>query len=68
MKHRFVVLWDPPINKPSVGCIFDTYEEAWSFVHNQLEPSGWPMNVRVIQAEESKDFYNQIKHVQGEIT
>lgn len=66
MKTRFVVIWDPPINKGTVGCIFDTHDEAWGFVRDHLEPSGWPMNIRVIHGEEGRDFYDHLKQSQGE--
>lgn len=51
--EHWVVLWDPPINKGTVARVFHDEGKAWSFVRERLEPSGWPMNVRVIHTNES---------------
>lgn len=43
----YLVLWDPPINKGTVGRKFDTRTEAEEWAKINLEASGWPMNIRI---------------------
>jgi hypothetical protein len=50
--EHWVVLWDPPVNKGTVARVFHDESKAWSFVRERLEPTGWPMNIRVIHASE----------------
>ena len=50
--RHWVALWNPPVNKGTVARVFHDEEKAWSFVRERLEPTGWPMNVRVIVSDE----------------
>ncbi len=46
---RWVVVWDPPINKLKAARIFDDQEEAWKFL-NELVATGWPMNPMLVRS------------------
>lgn len=46
-REQWVVIWDPPINKPTAARLFNDNEAAFKFYRQQSE-NGWPMNTRII--------------------
>jgi hypothetical protein len=47
-----ILVWDPPINKGSVGMHFDTAAEANDWYCSNLAPmSGWPIHARLVPQE-----------------
>lgn len=53
----FMVLWDPPINKGTVGKEFATEEAAERWADEHLRVTGWPMNIRVLRRSEVQGYY-----------
>lgn len=51
MNEECILLWDPPINKGTVGRRFagSAEAEAWAVAH--LDPPGWPINRRIVPAK-----------------
>jgi len=48
----YLVLWDPPTNKGTCGKWFSSREDAVAYSATELEPSGWPMNIRILSSDE----------------
>jgi hypothetical protein len=52
----YLVLWDPPTNKGTCGKWFSTREDAVAYSTTELEPSQWPMNIRILSSDEVSAF------------
>lgn len=46
-----LLLWDPPIDKGTIGLEFKKIEDAYKYSKEHLKLLGWPMNIRVTSKE-----------------